>query len=256
MKNWQIFAIGMVALAAALLLPMYESLIAGVGALAIIAIVVVGFALHPRKEIFYLRTNAYVLDPDCMSLEHNRIAVRVELARLWLLFVPTFGAVAFLLVTFAKGTPWRFSLWDSGFDRLLESGPYPVVLFCRLLFAAVIGLLSTWLSERWVLRDAEACSAGSVSQLVGRILYGFKDRSGEYYGGEGFPCAPVHPRELATIVLYRISKPDLNKIAMCCLFHRLVIVGRGVTDLDEATVTAHSVPARTVSQALKSMVLE
>lgn len=86
-----------------------------------------------------------------VSLAHDRVAVRVELARLWLLFVPTFGALAFLLITFANGTTWKFSLWNSGFmATFLEAGLYPV--------------------------------------------------------------------------------PDFNKLAICRLFHRLVIVGRGVSD--------------------------
>jgi hypothetical protein len=192
-----------------------------------------------------------VSDPDYhVSVEHDRLAVRVELARLWLLFLPTFGALAFLLVTFAQGTTWNFSLWNSGFiARFLVAGPYPVVLCCRFLFAAIIGLLSTWFSERWVLRDAEACSAGSVSEMAGRMLYSFRDRLGEYYGGEGFPFGLVRSRQLATIVFYSVARPDLNKIALCCLFHRVVIVGRGLTDLDEVTSAARSVAAQPATQS-------
>ena len=69
-------------------------------------------------------------------------------------------------------------------------------------------------------------------------MYGFKDPSGEYYGDEGLPLGATRASRLRTIVLYRTGKPHLNKIAMCCLFHRLVILGTGVTDLDEATVAA------------------
>jgi len=79
-----------------------------------------------------------------------------------------------------------------------EAGPYPVFLFCRILLAVVIGLLSTWVSERWVLRDADACSADSVSHMAGRLLYSFRNRAGEYYGGEGFPLELVRSRQLAT----------------------------------------------------------
>jgi len=81
-------------------------------------------------------------------------------------------------------------------------------------------------------------------------LYSFQDRFGEYYGGEGFPFALVRSPKLARIVFYRASKPQLNKIASGCLFHRLVIVGRGITDLDEATVVAHSGEAQPASQPL------
>jgi len=55
---------------------------------------------------------------------------------------------------------------------------------------------------------------------------------------------------LGRIVFYTGSSPQLSKIAMGSLFHRLVIVGRGVTDLDEATVAAHAVKAQPVSQPL------
>jgi len=217
----------------------------------ILAVVVFGFLLRPQREVFYLRTKVSVPDPGYFAMEHDRIAVRVELARLWLLFVPTFAAVGFLLITFARGTTWHFSLWNSPpVEKYVDiGGPYPIFLFCRILVALVIGLLSTWLSERWVIRDAEACNADSISAMAGRILYSFKNRSGEYYGGEGFPCAPMRSRQLATIVLYNVSKPQLNKLSMCCLFHRLVVIGRGVTDLDEATVIAHS-PAAAASQPL------
>jgi hypothetical protein len=100
------------------------------------------------------------------------------------------------------------------------------------------------------MRDAEACSADSVSIMAGRLLYSFRDREGEYYGGEAFPFALVRSPKLARIVLYRVRTPQVNKIASGCLFHRLTIVGRGVTDLDEATVTAHSNRVQPASQPL------
>jgi hypothetical protein len=247
MKAWQIFVLGVAVLVAALLLPSYEAILAGLAAIAMVAVVVVGFLLRPRKEMFYLRTTLVVSEPDfLLSVEHDRVAVRVELARLWLLFLPTFAAVAFFIITSAKGTTWDFGL----LDRFLERGSYPVILGIRALQIVVVGLLSAWVSERWVLRDAEACSADSVSMMAGRLLYNFKDRLGEYYGGEGFPFALVRSPKLARIVFYRASKPQLNKIAMACLFHRPVIVGRGLTDLDGATAAAHSVEAQPASQPL------
>lgn len=99
-------------------------------------------------------------------------------------------------------------------------------------------------------RNAEACSADSVSTKTGALLYSFKDRQGEYYGGEAFPFALVRSPKLARIVFYRAAKPQVNKIAMGCLFHRLVIVGRGLTDLDEATVVTHSAKAQPASQPI------
>jgi hypothetical protein len=217
MKAWQIFGAGVAVLVAALLLP------------------------------FYLRTRLVVSEPDYpLAVEHDRIAVRVELARLWLLFLPTFAAVAFFIVTSAKGTTWQFSL----LDRFWETSSYPIVLGIRAFQIVVVGLLSTWVSERWVLRDAEACSADSVSMRTGTMLYSFKDSQGEYYGGEGFPFALVRSPKLARIVFYRAAKPQVNKIAMGCLFHRLVIVGRGITDLDESTVTKHAAKGQPASQSI------
>lgn len=234
MRAWQIFAAGTAVLVAALFLPAYEAVLAGLAALAMVGIVVVGFLLRPRKEMFYLRTTLVVSEPDYpLCVEHDRVAVRVEVARLWLLFVPTFAAIGFLIVTSAKGTTWNFTLLDR-----FWSFPYVALLGVRTFLILVVGLLSTWISERWVLRDSEACSADSVSEMAGRFLYSFRDHSGEYYGGEGFPFCLVRSPKLARIVFYRVTKPQMNKIAMSCLFHRVVVVGRGLTDLDAVTVRA------------------
>jgi hypothetical protein len=247
MKAWQIFAVGVAVLVAALLLPSYEPVLAGLAAIVMVAVVVVGFFLRPLRDTFYLRTTLVLSEPDyALSLEHDRIAVRVELVRLWLLFLPTFAAIAFLVATSAKGTTWDFSL----LDRVWYPGWYPVILVIRIFQLIVVGILSTWVSERWVLRDAEACSADSVSTKTGTLLYSFRDRLGQYYGGEGFPFALIRSTKLARIVFYRPSKPQLNKIAMACLFHRLVIIGRGVTDLDDATVAARSIDVQRASQPI------
>src|SRR5579863_742050 len=48
----------------------------------------------------------------------------------------------------------------------------------------------------------------------------------------------VPPSELSRIVFYNPQDPDTNKIAMAFLFHRLVVLGRGVTDLNVQTVEA------------------
>jgi hypothetical protein len=247
MKAWQIFAVGVGVLVAALLLPSYEPLLAGLAAMVMVTVVVLGFLFRPRKDIFYLRTTLVVSEPDYpLGVEHDRIAVWVELARLWLLFLPTFAAVAFLVVTSAKGTTWNFSL----LDRFWETTSYPIFVGIRAFLVLVVGLLSTWVSERWVMRDAEACSADTVSAMGGRFLYSFRDRLGEYYGGEAFPFALVRSPKLGRVVFYRGSNPQLSKIAMGCLFHRLVIIGRGLTELDEATVAADSVRAQPASQPL------
>ena len=69
---------------------------------------------------------------------------------------------------------------------------------------------------------------------------------GEYYGGSCF-CLyiGVQRSELATIVFYNVRKPEFNKIAMGFLFHRLTILGRGVTDLDKQTEAAQTALAET-----------
>jgi hypothetical protein len=87
-----------------------------------------------------------------------------------------------------------------------------------------------------------------VSHMAGRLLYSFRNRAGEDYGGEGLPLGLARSRQLATIVLYKVARPDFNKMASCCWFHRLVIVGRGVTDLDKATTTPRSATVQSASQ--------
>lgn len=224
----------MIAAIAFFALESYEAFLAGSAALLIIATVILGFLLHPRREIFYLRTTTRVPDPDsALVIEHNRLAVRVELARLWLLFIPTFTALAFLLVTAARGTTWKISLFGDNVLHWFDGDSYPFFLLSRLLIIAVFELVFSWLSERWVLRDASACSADSLTRCDARILYSFRDTNGEYYGGDGFPVGKLS-RHLQTIVFYDTCKPQRNKIALCCVFHRPVIVGRGVTDLNEA----------------------
>lgn len=248
MKAWQIFAAGVGVIVVGLLFPSYESKLAGMAAVVMVGVIAAGFLIRPRKDVFYLRTTLVVAEPDdVIGVEHDRIAVRVEVARLWLLFVPTFAAVAFLVVTYESGTTWKVDILD---EFLI--GPttrYPLFLGVRVFLVCVFGILSTWISERWVLRDAEACSADSVSLRTGVLLYSFR-RSGEYYGGQGVPFYLVRSPKLARIVFYKISDPQENKIAMGCLFHRPVIIGRGLTDLDEATAKSHPIKAEPAPQSL------
>jgi hypothetical protein len=70
---------------------------------------------------------------------------------------------------------------------------------------------------------------------------------GEYYGGYCYHFGLVRPMQLATIVFHNARKPELNKIAMGFLFHRPIILGRGVTDLDKQTANAQAVLAETTS---------
>jgi hypothetical protein len=234
-KIWQIFSVGLVAAVALWSFPLYQSAIAGVAAIAVIGVVGTGFWLHPRTEIFYVRTTVWRIDADSnLSSEHEQLAVKVEVARLWLLFLPTSLAMAFLVVTAAHGTLWQIGLLD-----WIESG-YALLIFNRIVLLFIVGALSIWISERRVLRDADACSARSVSVSNGRVSFAFVDRNNVSYGGEGLHFGLVRPPALANLVLYAVRKPELNQIGSGFLFHRLIIIGRGLTDLDQQTAVAHT----------------
>lgn len=233
------FLAGMAALAVLFLLPHFERTIAGLAAVAIVAAVLVGFLSRPRREVFIVRTNYHIRRPDDVFLEHNRLAVRVELARLWLLFIPTFLAVGFLVITAAKGSVWNFPL----VDRFENIGAYSVIVV-RVLVVIVWAIVSTWVSERWALRGVDsACSAGSVTRNGEYVWYSFIDGRGEYFGGSDFPLGATDAAELATIVLYQEQNPQVNKIALACLFHRLQVLAHGLTDLDEETIATNLRPA-------------
>jgi aldo/keto reductase family protein len=93
------------------------------------------------------------------------------------------------------------------------------------------------------MRDAQACSARSYSVTHRAVAYLFMGERGEYYGGHCYYFGLIRPMQLATIVFHNVRKPELNKIAMGFLFHRLIILGRGVTDLDKQAVNAQRVLA-------------
>jgi hypothetical protein len=238
----------LVILAGVLLFTPYEALLEGVLAFAIVVAAVVGFLMHPRREVFYVRTTVRLIDPDRrQTLEHDFLAVKAELVRLWLLFVPTFLSVA-LLVFFTADGPEKFSY----LNWIFSSRYAPIVLqFCVYPPLLVFFMLVAWIDERRVMRDADACGASSFSvdrAPVGwgrRVSYAFRGERGEYYGGDCLYFALAHPRELATIVFHNVRKPELNKIAMGFIFHRFIILGRGVTELDKQTAAAQSALAAT-----------
>ena len=241
----RILLVGVAMLAAVLLFTPYESVLEGVVALAIVTAVVLGFLLHPRKEAFYVRTTVRLRDPDRNeALEHDYLAVKVELARLWLLFLPTVLAVGFLVGSSASGVLWKFSLLNKIFYTKYA---YIAFYILHVLPVIVVVLLSAWIRERWVMRDAEACSARSYSVANRTVSYLFMGERGEYYGGYCYYFGLARPMQLATVVFYNMRKPELNKIAMGFLFHRLTILGRGVTDLDKQIVNAQTVLAETTS---------
>lgn len=245
--------IGVIILAGALLFTPYEAALEGVIALALLTAALVGFLIQPRRDVFYVRTAVRLVALDRNeALERDSLAVRVELVRLWLLFVPTFAAVS-SLVFFTIGRPTKFSLLNWAFSSGYE---YIWIVFAvgQYFPLLVLVLLSAWIGERRVLRDAEACSVRSFSISAGtvgrarwgaRVSYLFMGEHGEYYGGDCLYFGLAHPHELATIVFYNIRKPDLNKIAMGLLFHRLIVLGRGVTDVDKQTDAAQMALAET-----------
>ena len=242
--------VGVLILAGVLLFTPYEPFLEGVVALVIIAAGAAGFLMHPRREVFYVRTSLRLIDADRnQALEHDFLAVKVELVRLWLLFVPTFLAVAFL-VFFAADGLMKFSFLNWIFSLPYAYAPVVFLQYPPLL---VLILLSVWIGERRVMRDAEARSARSFSfsssagGRIARVSYLFMGEHGEYYGGDCLHFGLVHPHQLATIVFHDVRTPELNKIAMGFLFHRLVILGRGVTDLDKHTVVAQTALAETTS---------
>ena len=242
--------LGAFVLAMVLLFGPYEAFLEGFIAFLVVASVVVGFLMYPRTEVFYVRTTLRLNRPDRnRALEHDLLAVRVELTRLWLLSVPTFLAVA-SLVFFAAGGSTKFSSLNWIFSSRLAFIGTALCIYPPLL---VLVLLSAWIGERRVMRDAEACSARSftlshsASGRIVRVSYLFMGEHDEYYAGECRYFGLVHPHELETIVFHDVKRPELNKIAMGFLFHRLVILGRGVTDLDEQTVATQRVLAATTS---------
>ena len=241
-KKWQIFAVGIIAALALWFFPLYQNVIAGAVALLVVGIVGFGFWLRPRRDIFHVRTTAWRVEGDGkLACEHEQLAVKIELARLWLLFVPTALAMTFVVVTSAYGTIWNIGIFDW---IPLGYGPLMVNWFTLVL---VFGPLYVWLSERRVLREAEAASAQSVSAGGKLVTYVFLDSTGTTYAGEGIYFGLVKSQVLATLVFYSVRNPDLNRIGMRLLFHRPVVIGRGLTDFDKDTVAARAVLPQTTS---------
>jgi hypothetical protein len=223
-----------------LLLPLYESTLAGLGAVTLICAVGYGFLLHPKRDVLYVHTKTKFVDHDKnVYKEHDLLAVRVEVTRLWLLFLPTFLGVTFLVVTAANGTTWNISILSRVMNAEGTSS-YILLMMCRMVLVGTVLILTIWIGERRVFRDAYATSAMNASVKDGRVGYVFLDLSRSYYGGESLHIGLVHPASVARLVFYRPHDPALNKIAMSLLFHSVTVIGRGLTDLDEETVDAHA----------------
>jgi hypothetical protein len=241
----RVLLLGVLILAAAFLFTPYEAILEGILAIILVAAVVLGFTLYPLRDVFHLRTTLTVATPDGnLVLEHDYLAVKVQLVRLWLLFLPTLLAVGFLVVTSANGILWNFSLLNGIF-----SSEYAYLVFYPSHWLPwIVGVIVwIWVGERRAMRDVQACSAISFTVSGRRVTYSFLDEIGKNYGGDCIYLGLVGSPELASIVFYNPRKPDLNQIAMGLLFHRLIILGRGVTELDKQTAAAQTVLAETAS---------
>lgn len=244
MNSMRIFAIGATIVALTVLVPGYESLLEALAAIAFVAMIAFGFALHPRKDVFYIRTSMHSRDLDSnLLVEHDQMAVRVEPARLWLLFLPTSLAVGFLVVTAAKGTFWKASI----VNRAVADYGLGFLMMCRLPIFLIGSALWIWITERRALRDADACSARSVRVRDGRVSYQFMDSRGGYGGGDDLFFGLVRPPVAARLVFYNVHQPELSKIGMGLLFHRVIILGRGLTELDHSTVASQRLSAEVAS---------
>jgi len=240
----------LIVLAGVLLFTPYEAFLEGAIAIIIVVAAVLGFSMHPRREVYYVRTAVRLIDADRnQALERDFLAVRVQLARLWLLFVPTFLSVA-ILVFLATSSPVKFSYLNWIMSSRYE---FFALGFCMYAPLFVLLLLTAWIGERRVMRDAQACSARSFSvsdpegKSFRRVSYLFMGEHGEYYGGDCVCFGMIQPHELATIVFHNVRRPELNKIAMGFFFHRLVVLGRGVTDLDMQTAASQTALAEMTS---------
>lgn len=237
MRSFSTFVVGAAVFTFALLFPSLEPAAEALAAIGFVTAVAYGFVLHPHKDVFYIRTTTSTRDVDRnLMIGHDQLAVRVETARLWLLFVPTALAVAFLVVTSANGTLWHFSLVET----FINSEAVGMVWGVLRAPIYVVGLgLWIWITERRVLRNAEACSARSYRISNGRIGFQFVTDQGKYGGGDDLYFNLVKPREVAALVFYDRNEIDRCKIGMSFLFHKVVLLGRGLTDLDRDTVAAH-----------------
>ena len=56
--------VGVLVLPGVLLFTLYEPFLEGVITLVIVAAAVAGFLMHPRREVFYIRTSVRLIDAD------------------------------------------------------------------------------------------------------------------------------------------------------------------------------------------------
>jgi len=240
-----IFVAAGTTLALVLILPSIEPVVEALVAITFVTVVAYGFTLRPRRDVFYIPTTTKRADVERnLIIEHDQLAVRVETARLWLLFLLTSLAVGFLVVTAANGTFWKFS-----FLGIFSAPGLDWDILCWMGAALyLIGVVFwIWISERRVLRDAEACSARFSKVGYGRVTFQFNYPNGDYGGGDDLYFGLVRPYEAAVLVFYNVNKPELCKIGMSFLFHRVIVIGRGLTDLDHESVRGQALSPETAS---------
>jgi hypothetical protein len=234
--------LGLALLAVMLLFTPYEAVLESVIAVAFVAAVIAGFAMQQSKDVYYLKTRT--LRPragEAATPEHDYVAIRLELVRLWLLFIPTMFAVSFMVISSARG---KFA-GESFLNRIagssvLHPASFSLAQPIAYLSIAVGMVLFFWLSERRALRNVEACSASHYARKGWTIGYQFRDEKNAYCGGDCVFFGLVRPQELAAIVFYEAARPERSRIAMGLLFHRPVVIGRGITELDKDTAAAHA----------------
>jgi hypothetical protein len=194
----KILIVGVWITAGVLLFTPYEAVLETILALLLFAAVLLGFFLQPRRDVFYVRTTVLLSDADRnQTLEHDFLAVKVELVRLWLLFLPTFLALAFLVVSSAGGILWKLSFLNNIFSTRYAF----IALYLSPWVPLVVLILQwAWIRERWVMiryvnrQQMMSWRAVDVDKLI----------------------AEDHRARA-------ICEPNLNKIAMGLLFHRLTI---------------------------------
>ena len=214
----------------------YYPMLVAFYALGIIIAIVAGFLLRPLRDVVLVRTTLPFSSPvPSRSVKHDQVALRVEITRLWLLFLPTFAALAFFVVVSVNGLDW----WNSV--------AYSLVFVAQIV---TLNVLSTWVIERSVLRDATACFADYLAEKRNWLRYAFKDDTGGYYGGTALRFVQIDSREIRGIVIYKALNPDSNKIASAFLFHRFKIIGRGLPEFDESTASQKSVRVQVVPDTL------
>lgn len=226
MKGWQFCALGFAALGVFFLV--YGLGLLSTAAVAILVLVAVGagFSIRPKREVFRVQTKAYALGPGGQrQLQNTDMVVSLEVQRLWLLFIPTFSATAFLILLLTNrqlvdsAVAWLQAFSDLGYQ------PSALLLYGAIVSGyAVLGIVSRWMGERWMLYNAAATGAASLIRQGPHLNYHFKDSRQGYYGGTCSMMRKVPASPLSVVVLYREENPELNRLAIACVFHRLVVV--------------------------------